>query len=314
MGARPAHRVTVLGAAAALLALAGEARAQEAVEVTASALNVRAGPGGGERELGQARRGQVYAVLGRSGAWVRLQFGAGAGWAHGDYLRASSAEVRAVTASSSLNVRTGPGTRYRDIGDLPRGARVAVSGASGAWRKIAFQGRDAWVHGDLLGAASSGGTTTPPRTPTPSRPRSRAGFIQLGAAGPGFYSYAPASRRWGTPTMVYGIERVAARWAREQPAAPRMGVGDISLQNGGDITGHVSHEKGVDVDVRPVRTSGEGAVTRFQSAYSRTRTAALIRLYRDELPVTLLLFNDTRIAGTQTWPNHDNHFHVRIRR
>jgi murein endopeptidase len=111
--------------------------------------------------------------------------------------------------------------------------------------------------------------------------------------------------------MVYGLERIGARWDRERGGA-RMGVGDISLMNGGDISGHVSHEKGVDVDVRPQRTSGEGPVTRFMSTYSRTRTAALQRLFRAELPVTLMLFNDTRIAGTTRWPNHDNHFHCRI--
>lgn len=325
---RPTQTCTVLGATlAALTAFAGDARAQGAVEVTASTLNVRSGPSTGDRVLGQARQGQVYAVVARSGVWARIQFGATTGWSHGDYLRASSAQVMSVTASS-LNVRTGADTRFRALGTLPRGAQVAVRGSQGAWRQINYQGQDAWVHGDYLAAAGSTNpapapapapapTPAPAPAPTPppsaSRPTSSAGFIQLAASGPGFYSYAVAGRRWGKPAMVYGIERIARRWETEQRGAPRMGVGDISAMNGGRISGHASHQKGVDVDVRPVRTSGEGPVTRFMSTYSRARTSTLIGMYRRELSTTHVFFNDNTIAGTQYWRNHDNHFHVRIR-
>jgi murein endopeptidase len=111
--------------------------------------------------------------------------------------------------------------------------------------------------------------------------------------------------------MVYGLERAAQQWAGT--GNPRMSVGDISLQNGGKISGHVSHQRGVDADVRPVRNDGrEAPVTIHQGAYSRTRTAKLQTLIRGQMHVILLLFNDGAIPGTRHWPNHDNHFHVRI--
>lgn len=299
---------------AAGLAFAGDARAQGAVEVTASSLNVRSGPGTGNGVIGSAGAGQVYPVLARSGSWANIQFGGRAGWAHSDYLRASTAQVVAVTAGA-LNVRAGAGTGYRLIGTLNQGARVAVRASSGEWRRIDFNGQAAWVHGAYLGAASGApppATTPPP--PSGRRPTSRAGFIQLPASGPGFYCYNTSLRRWGTPTMVYGLERIGRRWASEQAGAPRMGIGDISAQNGGKISGHASHQRGVDVDVRPVRTSGESAVTRFQSSYSRTRTQALVRMFRAELPITHIFFNDPNVSGVSRWPNHDNHFHARTSR
>lgn len=291
------------------LVLAGHAAAQDAMEVTASALNVRTGPSTGHGVIGTAGRGQVYPVLGRQGEWVKLQFGSKVGWSHGGYLSGSQAPVRAVTASS-LNVRTGPGTGYRDIGDLPRGTKVAVRAQSGDWRRIDYEGRQAFVHSAYLGAASGGGGAVPQ---PPSRPRSAAGFIQLRASGPGFYATALSGRRWGKPALVYGIERAAARWKGEAPNGPRIGVGEISLTNGGSMPPHVSHRVGEDVDVRPMRTSGEGPVTIYESAYSRSRTARVIQLMRQEITTELVLFNDRGVPGVITYPNHHHHFHLRMR-
>jgi uncharacterized protein YraI len=302
------------------LALAGDARAQGAVEVTASALNVRSGPGTGNGVLGSAGNGQVYPVLQRSGDWTNIQFGSTRGWAHSNYLRTSSASVLTVTAGT-LNVRSGAGTGYRQIGTLSQGTKVAVRSSSGDWKRIDFNGQAAYVHGAYLsangGGSTGGGSTGGGSTgggSTGTRPTSARGFIQFAASGPGYYCYGTSARRWGTTTMVYGVERIARRWASEQPGAPRMGLGDTSAMNGGPISGHASHQKGVDIDVRPMRTSGEAPVTRFDGAYSRTRTQALVRLFRAELPITHIFFNDANVSGVSNWPNHDNHFHARTSR
>jgi len=288
-----------------------------AVEVSASALNVRTGPSTGNAKIGLIHQGETYPVVGRSGEWLQRELGSMTGWSHGDYMNNSSAQVATVTASS-LNVRSGPGTGYRVVGTVSRGTRVAVEGSSGSWRKIGYDGREAWVYGtylDTSGATKPTTSTTPTTTTSTSRPRSRAGFIQLPSSGPGYYGYYSASRRWGTPTFVYGFERAARRFVTENSGRPRIGVGDISLMNGGDISGHASHERGVDGDFRPVKNNGtEGAVTRFQSTYSRTLTQRIVDLCRAEMPVTLIFFNDSRVRGVQNWPNHENHFHVRTSR
>lgn len=219
---------------------------------------------------------------------------------------AMAATTYRVTADV-LNVRSGPGTSYRILGTLRRGQTVSVTDTSGAWRKFSYEGRAAWAHGDYLSRVA---------TTTSSRPRSRAGFIQLAASGTGFYSYTTAGRRWGTPRMIYGIERIARTWRSR--GMPRMGVGDISLENGGTMSGHpYSHKTGKDADVRPVKDSGEGPVTIYQTAYNRTRTRALIDLWLRELaPVELIAFNDPRIyqaLGKVIYAEgHHHHFHVRI--
>lgn len=216
-----------------------------------------------------------------------------------------AAAAEYTVTASRLNVRTGPSTRYRVIGQLSRGQRVNTTGASGAWRKIRFAGRDAWVHGGYL----RGSGAPAPQT----RAVSRAGFIQLAASGPGFYSYTVASRRWGRPELVYGIER-AGQVMRARGGRPRFGVGDLSLQNGGDISGHRSHETGRDADIRPMRRDGrEGPVTRFQRAYSRGLTRELIRELKTQVRERVVLFNDLFVGGVVPFPGHDNHFHLSIR-
>lgn len=138
--------------AAALVLAQTLTAAAETVEVTASALNVRTGPGTGFSRLGLTRRGQRHEVLARSSRWVKVRWNGREGWSHGSYLRviaAAPATQLAVTAGA-LNVRTGPSTRYRVLGKLTRGTRVNVVGSSGRWRKIAYGARTAWVHGAYL--------------------------------------------------------------------------------------------------------------------------------------------------------------------
>lgn len=292
-----------------------------AYEVTASSLNVRYGASTRNGAFARIGRGQSYPAIQRSGEWLLLQIGSKRGWSHGGYLRAVNHGVYEVTASS-LNVRTGPSTRYRALGRLSRGNPVAVRASSGSWKKISFNGRDAWVHGGYLrsvgsSSGSSSDTTRPRPTPTPppttSRPRSRAGFIQLASSGPGWAAYGAAYKRWGRPTLVYGIERVARRQARR--SRTRMGVGNISLENGGRMPPHSSHQRGVDVDVRPMRSDGrEAGVTIHQSAYSRSRTQALVSDFRRELSIRIILFNDSGVSGVRYWSGHDNHFHVSMNR
>ena len=314
-------------AASIVIASATFAFAQ-AVEVTASALNIRSGPSSRNSVIGTVRRGQRLAKTGSSGNWTRVNFNGRSGYAYTRYLRnvsgnggsgstgGTNAVTRYVTASS-LNVRSGASTNYRALGRLAHGSAVSVLGTSGDWARINYGGRAGYVHTTYLSATrpSAGGNTGGNTGGYASRPnRSRAGFIQLASSGPGFFGYYASSKRWGRSAMVYGIERAARRFKAANPSAPRLGVGDISLMNGGDISGHASHERGVDADFRPIRNDRrEGPVTRFQSAYSRTLTQRIVALIRSEMRVHLIFFNDARVSGVQNWPNHDNHFHVRIR-
>ncbi len=57
----------------------------EGREVSASALNVRSGPGTGYQIVATVPRGQIYARAGSSGDWIQIWFGGALRWFHGAY-------------------------------------------------------------------------------------------------------------------------------------------------------------------------------------------------------------------------------------
>lgn len=295
-----------------VLSLAAQhAAAYEKVQVTASALNVRTGPSTGYGVIGKVYSGQKYVQVGTSGSWRKIWFSNTTGWVHGSYVTAVTATQKIVTASN-LNIRTGPGSGYYKVGTAPNGSSWVIIGSSGSWQKIYYKGASRWAYGTYLssgGSTGGGGGALPP---------SSAGFVQLPSSGPGFYGYYSSSKRWGVPNMVYKLMTAAQKWKEHHPTYPRIGVGDISLKNGGTISGHASHKYGKDADMRPVAKNGyEGALTRWSSTYSNYRTrhwiTAHLKVY---LGVKLIFFNDPNIYNNysyvQYWNNHDNHLHLRI--
>jgi LysM repeat protein len=54
---------------------------------------------------------------------------------------------------------------------------------------------------------------------------------------------------WGTPSTIAMLRRVFDRYHRRADGGPAIHVGDISRRGGGPLRGHVSHQRGVDVDL-----------------------------------------------------------------
>jgi len=65
----------------------------------------------------------------------------------------------AVTVSSAMNIRGGPGTNYNVIGSANAGQRFVVTGKNpaGDWWQINFNGQAGWVFGQLVTAENTGG-------------------------------------------------------------------------------------------------------------------------------------------------------------
>lgn len=154
-----------------------------------------------------------------------------------------------------------------------------------------------------------------------TRKGSRVGFELLPTSGSGYYHYAggddPTSDVWGHPGTINCVEEVARKWAARYPKRPRIGVGDISLKNGGRFRPHKSHRRGVDVDIRPMKARGEGPVSVGQPSYSRKYTRDMIVLFVETCNVKRVYFNDISLARkmdkVSTHPGHHNHVHFTLR-
>ena len=123
---------------------------------------------------------------------------------------------------------------------------------------------------------------------------------------------------WGTGAAIGQLEAAAAVFAATGQG--RVPVGDVSLEHGGDIAGHSSHEVGLDADIWPIRTDNAqctaGRITWQSGTYDRAATRALLQAVRSRAAghVKLIFFNDPVLIDeglTQSFPNHDNHIHVR---
>lgn len=138
-------------------------------------------------------------------------------------------------------------------------------------------------------------------------------FEQMPGAGSGFECYGPVEKRYGLPEVVQTLKYICAEWAKAYPGGPRLGIGNISYQNGGPMPPHVSHQKGIDVDLAPIASSNEEIpLTWDNPKYSQQRTQQLVNLIRSNpiLGIRTILFNDPGVQGVDPWAGHDNHLHV----
>ena len=122
---------------------------------------VRSGPGKSHDPLGQLNKGQRFEVDGNdSGEWVHVKVaGIGIGYMHKDYVvydhpAASAGGWKAIGTAictgSNVNVRSGPGTSYKSLGQLGKGNRFEIDGqTNGSWThiKVHLNGKDqiAWI-------------------------------------------------------------------------------------------------------------------------------------------------------------------------
>jgi murein endopeptidase len=156
--------------------------------------------------------------------------------------------------------------------------------------------------------------------------------VQLPAEGRTFFTWDPVWdttpnrgwRRWGTDKLIRTTLRVARRYSRENPDAPRLTIGDLSRPHGGDFgpqygsIGHASHQNGLDIDIYyPRRDRRETAPVRPSQVDMRL-SQKLVDMFvaagaqRVFVGPRLALHGPRRVVSPLVY--HDNHLHVRLPR
>ena len=153
---------------------------------------------------------------------------------------------------------------------------------------------------------------------------------------------------FGTKKTVSLIESVVRSYKRRHGGGPKVVVGDISKRGGGQLHPHLSHRRGVDIDVGYVLKGAAANRTRFRgvnkSNLDLARTWGLVKAFIDTDAVVYIfmdyalqkqlydyalsqgsskdeldaLFQYPRGRGRshgiiRHWRSHKNHFHVRLR-
>lgn len=141
---------------------------------------------------------------------------------------------------------------------------------------------------------------------------------RFSAAGLCDYSTGNGLANWGTAETISTLEASGA--AMVAAGYGRVGIGDVSFEHGGNIPDHVTHEIGLDADLRPMRRdNGQCAAgTRWNlTTYDRAATRALVKAIRAATQghIKLVYFNDPvliREGLTRYFASHDDHLHLRI--
>jgi penicillin-insensitive murein endopeptidase len=171
-------------------------------------------------------------------------------------------------------------------------------------------------------------------------------------SGRGFFKiFLLRDRNFATATLVRSIEMATARWRSEFPIGDRVQVGDIAQSGGGYLSGHASHQNGLDADIaylkmnhveRDPNTNGphgfaesfvqNGALT---SNFDVARNWAILRnfvgqgnvsrIFVDPVikatfcktaaivdPSLSVVNRDEVLRRLRPLAAHDDHFHIRI--
>lgn len=138
-------------------------------------------------------------------------------------------------------------------------------------------------------------------------------LMQLPQNGSGYYSYSLSNRQFGDSSVIALLTGFAARWSQSHPNHP-IGIGDISFKAGGPMKPHGSHQRGLDVDIRPMRADGRHLRTSIgDKSYNRKITNELVQSLRKLPELRTILFNDHNVLGVKSFPGHHNHLHLSFR-
>jgi|GEM_PF-2039778 len=133
---------------------------------------------------------------------------------------------------------------------------------------------------------------------------------------------SPASQQWGSPELVSFLTSAADTWAAKHPTS-KITIGDLSLENGGKIGGHASHQAGNDVDIT---SHGNPSFISTVSNYEKSLAIEFAKQLFDTKAITFIFYNDKEVQAAvnayatekklpgvmKSWPGHENHFHVRM--
>jgi uncharacterized protein YgiM (DUF1202 family) len=140
-------RGAAIATAAATLAVSSIAA--EYVSITREAVHMRAGPGTQYSSMWRLPKGYPLRVQKHQGRWVKvIDVEKDSGWV---YAPLTAKRPRYIVQSTIANVRSGPGTGYRKVGQASFGEIVRPLSRKGNWVKVSrSQGSNGWISRKLL--------------------------------------------------------------------------------------------------------------------------------------------------------------------
>ena len=119
------------------------------MSVDGTKVNLRSGPGTKYRVLWELGRGFPIKVMSQKGEWCKVQdFEGDKGWVSKKFLNRNA---HLIVKKKLVNIRSGPGTRYRIVGKANYGVVFETLDRKKGWVKVKHEnGLSGWVMRSLL--------------------------------------------------------------------------------------------------------------------------------------------------------------------
>lgn len=144
--------------------------------VTGNGVRVRSGAGTSYSVLGSVNSGATLSVTGVNGSWYQVSYNGSTGYISGAYLSlsynggssgsgGSGGSGSSVSGTGTINgtyvrMRSGPSTSYSILGTYNTGTVMTVTGSSGDWYKVSYNGAEGYVYKTYLTLGGDSGASS----------------------------------------------------------------------------------------------------------------------------------------------------------
>lgn len=126
--------------------------------INAYYVRMRSGPSTSYGILGTYNKGTTMTVTGSSGDWYQVRYNGTDGYVYKTYLTLDNGDDLSVTdtedteavVTSAVNMRTGPSTSYTSTRVLGSGTKVTITGKSGQWSRVSYNGSTGYIFSTYL--------------------------------------------------------------------------------------------------------------------------------------------------------------------
>ena len=143
---------------------------------------------------------------------------------------------RATINGSLVNVRSGPGTEFPQVTQLPRGTEVRVIGQSGGWLQVHHNGREGFVLGTLLSVTRQFVDVSPGAFYAPYAAWAVARGVSSGTGGTGFSPSRVLVRQEMASMLYRYTTAMGITLQRNTAIAPFRDIGAVADWARGAVT------------------------------------------------------------------------------
>ncbi|MEN6460036.1 MAG: N-acetylmuramoyl-L-alanine amidase [Syntrophomonas sp.] len=119
--------------------------------ITGSTVNVRSGPGANFSVVSSLNKDTRVEILEKNSDWVKIKSGSITGWVYESLINIDKVDIRLQVIEDTVNLRSGPGTTYSQIGQAVKGDVLILEDVQGEWYKVKTSSATiAFVRSDLV--------------------------------------------------------------------------------------------------------------------------------------------------------------------